>query len=86
MKTKQILLKYTYWKTTTREGINAKAEDHFDITEFDVNSGVLSESHDYGYLWILKLKHEFKMGKYIQAAKKVLYRGKRRDLLATMHE
>lgn len=86
MKTKRVLLYYSYWKTTTKEGINAKVEDRLDLLELDVNSGVVSETYSYGYSWIAKLKKEYRINKYIQAAKAVLYKGKKRHLLSTVYK
>ena len=86
MKTKRVLLYYSYWKTTTKEGINAKVEDHLDLLELDVNSGVVSETYSYGYSWIAKLKKKDKINKYIRAAKIALYKGKKRHLLSTVYK
>lgn len=86
MKTKRVLLYYSYWKTTTKEGINAKVEDHLDLLELDVNSGVVSETYSYGYSWIAKLKREYRINKYIRAAKVALYKRKKRHLLATVYK
>ena len=86
MKTKRVLLYYSYWKTTTKEGINAKVEDRLDLLELDVNSGVVSETYSYGYSWIAKLKKEDKINKYIRAAKAALYKGKKRHLLSTVYK
>lgn len=86
MKTKRVLLYYSYWQTSTKEGINAKVEDHLDLLELDVNSGVVSETYSYGYSWIAKLKRECKVNKYIRAAKAVLYKGRKRHLLSTVYK
>lgn len=86
MKTKRVLLTYSYWQTSTKEGINAKVEDHLDLLELDVNSGVVSETHSYGYSWIVKLKNEYRINRYIQAAKTVLFKGKKRHLLSTVYK
>ena len=86
MKTKRVLLYYSYWKTTTKEGINAKVEDRLDLLELDVNSGVVSETYSYGYSWIAKLNREHRINKYILAAKAALYNRRKRHLLATVYK